>query len=190
MLKTLCSLFLKIAGWKIVDNIPNGLGSVKRCVMIAAPHTSNWDYPYTLATFFAIGVKIKYLAKKSLFTFPLGIIIKGAGGIAVDRTKHNNLVDALINLFVENEELILTIPAEGTRGFVKEWKSGFYHVALGAKVPIVLGYCDYGKKEVGFQSVFHPTGDYDKDLIEIQKFYKTVTPKYSENFSLKDVTFD
>lgn len=190
MLKNLCSLFLRISGWKIVDNIPNGLENVKQCVMIAAPHTSNWDYPYTLATFFAKGIKIKYLAKKSLFTFPLGIIIKGAGGIAVERSKSTNLVDALINLFKENKELILTIPAEGTRGYVKEWKSGFYHVALGAKVPIVLGYCDYGKKEVGFHSLFYPTGNYEKDLIEIQRFYKTVTPKFPENFSLKDVEFN
>lgn len=110
--------------------------------------------------------------------------MRASGGIPVDRSKHNNLVDSMVAMFTEREDLILMIPAEGTRSYVKEWKSGFYHTAMGAKVPIVLGYLDYAKKEAGFGDLFYPTGDYAKDLVAIQNFYRKVTAKHPEKSSL------
>ena len=110
--------------------------------------------------------------------------MRATGGIAVDRSKHNNLVDSMIDMFKQHEELILMIPVEGTRSYVKEWKSGFYHTAMGANVPIVLGYLDYGKKVAGFGDVFFPTGNYEKDLKEMQDFYRKVQAKYPEKSSL------
>lgn len=158
--------------------------SIRKCVLVAAPHTSNFDYPISLATLLASGVHVRFLAKNSLFKFPLGILMRASGGIPVDRSKHNNMVDAMIHMFQENKELILMIPVEGTRSYVKEWKSGFYHTAMGAGVPIAMGYLDYGKKVAGFGDLFYPTGDYQKDLIELQNFYRKFTAKHPEKSSL------
>jgi 1-acyl-sn-glycerol-3-phosphate acyltransferase len=129
-----------------------------------------------------LGLKVKFLGKKQLFSFPLGILMRATGGIAVDRSKKNNLVEYMTNLFQENESLYLLIPPEGTRSAVKEWKTGFYRVAEAANVPIVLGYLDYGKKVAGFGTMFYPTGDMEKDMAEIKAFYSQITPKYPEKY--------
>ena len=180
-MKWLCKFYLWLIGWKVGSVLDP---SIRKCVLVAAPHTSNWDYPISLATLYACGVRVRFLAKNSLFQFPIGIIMRASGGIPVDRSKHNNLVDSMVEMFTEREDLILMIPAEGTRSYVKEWKSGFYHTAMGAKVPIVLGYLDYAKKEAGFGDLFYPTGDYAKDLVAIQNFYRKVTAKHPEKSSL------
>jgi 1-acyl-sn-glycerol-3-phosphate acyltransferase len=180
-MKWLCRLYLKIIGWKIGNTLDP---SVKKCVMVGAPHTSNLDYPIALATLYASGVHVRYLAKNSLFKFPLGILMRVTGGIPVDRSKHTNMVDAMIAMFALNKTLVLLIPAEGTRSYVKEWKSGFYHTAVGAKVPIAMGYLDYGKKVAGFGDLFYPTGDYQKDLVEIKNFYRRFTARHPEKSSL------
>lgn len=180
-MKWLCGLYLKLIGWKIGSVLDP---SIKKCVLVAAPHTSNWDYPISLATLYACGVRVRFLAKNSLFKFPLGILMRATGGISVDRSKHNNLVESMIAMFKAYEELILMIPVEGTRSYVKEWKSGFYHTAIGAGVPIVLGYLDYGKKVAGFGDLFYPTGDYEKDLVSIQDFYRKFTAKHPHKSSL------
>lgn len=177
----ICRFYLKLIGWKIGSRLD---GSIKKCVLVAAPHTSNWDYPIAMATLYACGVRTNFLAKKNLFNFPLGIIMRASGGIPVDRSKHNNMVDFMIDRFHENDELIMMIPAEGTRSYVKEWKSGFYYTAMGAGVPIVMGYLDYGKKVAGFGDLFYPTGDYQKDLIAIQNFYRQFKAKHPEMSSL------
>lgn len=180
-MKWLCSLYLRLIGWKIGSQLDP---KYKQCVLVAAPHTSNWDYPIALATLYACGMRARFLAKKSLFQFPLGILMRATGGIAVDRSKNNNLVDTMIDMFKKHDELILMIPVEGTRSYVKEWKSGFYHTAMGANVPIVLGYLDYGKKVAGFGDMFFPTGNYEKDLKDMQDFYRKVQAKYPEKSSL------
>lgn len=154
-------------------------------MLVAAPHTSNYDYPIALATLYSCGVRVRFLGKKSLFKFPLGILMRATGGIPVDRSKHTNMVETMVNMFQQYNELILMIPAEGTRSYVKEWKSGFYHTAMGAKVPIVLGYLDYGNKVAGFGDLFYPTGDYQKDLAEIQNFYRKFTARHPEKSSLR-----
>ena len=191
MLKFIGRLILHIAGYKIIDTTPKGVQNYQKAVMIAAPHTSNWDYVYTMAALYALEVPIKYLGKASLFKFPLGIIIKKLGGIPVRREQKNNMVNDMAKMIVEaTEQMILIIPAEGTRSYSKEWKSGFYHISNTAKVPIILGFLDFGKKEVGFIDEFNPTGDYEKDLKNIQKRYLGITPKHPELYSLKDVKFD
>jgi 1-acyl-sn-glycerol-3-phosphate acyltransferase len=153
--------------------------------MIGAPHTSNWDFPITMAALLIMRVKVNYLAKKELFKFPLGIIMRYFGGIAVDRSKNTRMVDSMINEFTLHKSLVLLVPPEGTRGFVKEWKSGFYYVALGAGVPIGLGYLDYAKKEAGIAKLFYPTGDYTKDIEEIKNFYRGIMAKHPERSSVR-----
>jgi 1-acyl-sn-glycerol-3-phosphate acyltransferase len=182
-MKWLCKLYLRLIGWKTGSVLAP---SVKKCVLVGAPHTSNLDYPISLATLYAQGVRVRFLAKKSLFRFPLGLLMRATGGIPVDRSKHNNLVESMIDMFRHNDKLILMIPAEGTRSYVKEWKSGFYHTAVGAGVPIVMGYLDYGKKVAGFGDLFYPTGNYEKDLKEIQSFYRQFQARHPEKSSLKD----
>jgi len=191
MLKFIGKLILKVTNYKIIDNTPGGVNSYQKAVMIAAPHTSNWDYVYTMAVFYALEIPIKYLGKESLFKFPLGILVRKLGGIPVKREQKNNLVNEMAKLINDSTEQIqLIIPAEGTRSYSKEWKSGFYHIANTAQVPIILGYLDFGRKEVGFLDVFMPTGNYEKDLIKIQKNYVGITPKHPELYSLKDVEFE
>jgi 1-acyl-sn-glycerol-3-phosphate acyltransferase len=191
MLKFIGKLILKIAGYKIIDTTPKGVQNYQKAVMIAAPHTSNWDYVYTMAALYALEVPIKYLGKDSLFKFPLGILVRNLGGIPVRRDQKNNLVNDMAKMINESkEQMQLIVPAEGTRSFSKEWKSGFYHIANVAKVPIILGFLDFSKKQVGFLDEFYPTGDYEKDLKNIQKRYIGITPKHPELFSLKDVKFD
>lgn len=174
-------LYLRIIGWKTGSTLP---ADVKKCVLVGAPHTSNMDYPIAMATLYASGVKVRFLAKKSLFRFPLGILMRATGGLPVDRSKHSNMVDAMIEMFSRNDKLVLLIPAEGTRSYVKEWKSGFYYTALGAGVPIALGYLDYGRKEAGFGKLYYPTGNYQHDLGEIKDYYRQFRPRYPEKSSL------
>jgi 1-acyl-sn-glycerol-3-phosphate acyltransferase len=179
MFRWLCKLYFKLSGWRI-----GGVQPPERCVMVGAPHTSNEDFFHALPVFFILRLKLRYLAKKQLFKFPLGLFFKATGGIPVDRNKNSRMVDFMIDLFDKNDKLVLLIPVEGTRGYVKEWKTGFYHVAVGAGVPIALGYLDYAKKEAGFGPTFWPTGDMEKDIAEIKKFYKQVSAKYPEKSSL------
>ena len=191
MLKIIGKLILQLAGYKIIDTTPKGVQNYQKAVMIAAPHTSNWDYVYTMAALYALDVPIKYLGKASLFKFPLGFLIKKLGGIPVKREQKNNMVNDMAKMINESiEQIILIIPAEGTRSYSKDWKSGFYHIAQTAGVPIILGFLDFGKKEVGFLDEFNPTGNYENDLKIIQKKYVGITPKYPELNSLKDLKFD
>lgn len=177
----LCRLYLVLIGWRLGSRLDP---EVKKCVMVGAPHTSNMDFPIALATLFGCGVEVRFLAKQSLFKFPLGVLMRATGGIPVDRSRHHNMVDMMIQMFEDHDKLILLIPAEGTRSYVKEWKSGFYHTAVGANIPIALGYLDYGKKEAGFGNLFYPTGDYERDLVEIKNFYRQFKPRYPEKSSL------
>jgi 1-acyl-sn-glycerol-3-phosphate acyltransferase len=190
MLKIISSFLLTISGWKIVDSTPKGVINYNKAVMIAAPHTSNWDYFYCMIIVLRVGLPFRYLAKDSLFKFPLGLIIRGLGGIPVIRSQKNNLVNYMGEMIKNSPESIqLIVPAEGTRSYSKEWKSGFYHIAVTANVPIILGFLDFKKKEGGFLNVFYPTGNYEQDLMEIQKQYANVTPKYPNDNSLKDMKF-
>jgi len=113
--------------------------------MVAAPHTSNWDFVYARAAFFILGIRLRFTIKKELFFFPLGALLKGLGGIAIDRQSRENMTSKMIELYHQYDELVLLITPEGTRSYAEKWKKGFYYIAQGAKVPIVLGYLDYQK---------------------------------------------
>jgi 1-acyl-sn-glycerol-3-phosphate acyltransferase len=181
-MRFIAKLYFAIIGWKTYNGIP---AHVKKYVMIGAPHTSNWDFPITMAALLLMRVKVNYLAKKELFKFPLGIIMRYFGGISVDRSKNTRMVDSMTNEFKLHDSLILLVPPEGTRGYVKEWKSGFYYVALGAGVPIGLGYLDYARKEAGIAKLFYPSGDFTKDLEEIKSFYRGIAARHPEKSSVR-----
>lgn len=167
VLAGLASVILAALGWRVVGSLPQQ----RKYVLIGAPHTSNWDFPLMLLAVLKIGMDVHWLGKHTLFKTPFGSVMRWLGGIAVDRGKSNNLVAQLIELFRERDELVLLIPPEGTRTQVDRWKSGFYYVAAGAEVPILLGFVDAGRKQLGFGPVFNTSGDYAVDLVEIQKFY-------------------
>jgi 1-acyl-sn-glycerol-3-phosphate acyltransferase len=168
--------FLKIAGWRIEGRIPD----IPKFVLVGAPHTSNWDFPYGLFIIFVFKTKIYWLGKDSLFRIPLKWFFKWLGGISVDRTKSSNIVANSIKQFHQNDKFILAIAPAGTRKRVKRWKTGFYHIANGAKVPIVLGYLDYRLKTGGIGPVISPTGDIEADMKTIRGFYDGVNGKYPE----------
>ena len=175
-------IFLKILGWKIKGAMPAGL---TKAVVIAAPHTSNWDFVIGRAGFHVLGIKkINFLIKKEIFFFPVGPLIKSWGAIPVDRGKNNNTVSMVEKMYKENETLLLLITPEGTRKYIEHWKKGFYHVAMSAKVPVILSYVDYKNKEGGVGPVLYPTGNYEEDMKFIKDFYKTKTAKFPDQFNL------
>jgi 1-acyl-sn-glycerol-3-phosphate acyltransferase len=165
---------LKIRGWRIEGQFP----PIDRYVLIAAPHTSNWDFPLTLCMTFALRGKIYWMGKKNLFCRPFGAMFKWLGGIPVDRSKSNNMVNQMIQQFSRNENLVLTIPPAGTRSHVMKWKTGFYYIALGAKVPVVLGFMNYRTKVGGIGPTFFPTGKLSADMQQIRAFYSGIHGKH------------
>ncbi|MBF0102005.1 MAG: lysophospholipid acyltransferase family protein [Desulfobacterales bacterium] len=167
-------LYLKLIGWKVHGTLP----SLPKFVLIAAPHTSNWDLPIMLCIAFACKAKIYWMGKKTIFRKPFEGLFKWLGGIPIDRSKSNNIVTQMIQQFENNEKLIMTIPPTGTRKEVMKWKTGFYYIAQGANVPIVLGFLDYSKKIGGIGSVFFPTGDIETDMKHIRLFYSDIQGKY------------
>tara|TARA_B100001093_G_C26859613_1_gene1029240 strand:+ start:1593 stop:2147 length:555 start_codon:yes stop_codon:yes gene_type:complete len=182
MKKLLSKLFLKIMGWKLVGEVPK---EVKKAVMVCAPHTSNWDFPLALASFAIANLKVNYFIKKSWFFFPMNYFFKATGGVPVDRSKNYGLVDSMTLLLKESDEMIVVVPAEGTRSLVPKWKTGFYHIAKAAEVPIIFGFVDFKKKEVGFGPLFNVTGDFFKDMTKIQAFFENKSGKFPEKYNKK-----
>ena len=170
VLRALSIGFLKLTGWKIEGSLPpNGAKSV----LIAAPHTSNWDLPYTLMVAFALRLNIYWMGKHQIFRPPFRSLMMWLGGIPVHRESANNLVAAsAAAIKAARGPLQLVVPPEGTRSKVRYWKSGFYYIALEAEVPIVLAYMDYERKISGLGPVFQPTGNLEADMQTIQAFYK------------------
>jgi 1-acyl-sn-glycerol-3-phosphate acyltransferase len=161
--------FLKLTGWKIEGSLPP---DGKKSVLIAAPHTSNWDLPYTLMVAFVLRLNIYWMGKEQIFRPPFRGLMMWLGGIPVKRDSANNLVAASVEAIkAADGPLQLVVPPEGTRSKVRYWKSGFYYIATGAGVPIVLAYMDYARKISGLGPVFHPSGDLEADMVRIQAFY-------------------
>jgi 1-acyl-sn-glycerol-3-phosphate acyltransferase len=148
--------------------------------MIAAPHTSNWDAPIALAMVFAFRFKAHWLVKHTAFRWPFQGILRWLGAIPIDRTMSTDVVTQMVEELKKRAELVLLIAPEGTRKRVTRWKTGFYHIACGAGVPLVLAFLDYARKEGGIGRVFYPTGDFKADMTEIMKFYSTVTGRHPE----------
>lgn len=170
-------------GWRIEGGPPK---NVNKYIMVAAPHTSNFDYIFAMATFYQLKLPVKYLIKREwLDNFLIGKMLKTSGAIGVNRSKSTTMVDALANLLTDSKEnMALVVPAEGTRKLVHKWKTGFYYVALKAQVPLQLCYLDYPKKLAGMGPIFMPTGDFEKDMEILKDFYKDIVPRHPDRFSL------
>ena len=170
--------FLKLTGWTVEGALPP---QAAKSVFIAAPHTSNWDLPYTLMVAFALRLNPYWMGKHTIFKPPFGAVMRWLGGIAVVRSQSNNLVADSARALREAEGRVqLIVPPEGTRDKVTVWKSGFYWIAHGAGVPIQLAYMDYANKRVGLGPLMQPSGDYEADLPRIQAFYAPFTGKHAE----------
>jgi 1-acyl-sn-glycerol-3-phosphate acyltransferase len=169
-------LVLKLRGWKISGELPD----VPRFIVIAYPHTSNWDVPLTLSICLMYRLRIHWMGKSSLFRGPMGPVMKWLGGIPVYLHESRGVVQQLINAFDNADELIIFISPEANRAYVENWKTGFYHVAVGAGLPIVLGFLDFARREGGYRGTFMPTGDLDRDLARIKAQYKGIKGKYPE----------
>ena len=178
MWKRLALWYLRVSGWKIEGEVPEE----KRFVLIAAPHTSNWDLPLLLAFAAVFDLKISWLGKHSLFAPPLGTIMRALGGIPIVRHKNSNVVDAMVTEFKKRSELVLVVPTEGTRARVDFWKSGFYHIAKGADVPIVPSYLDYGNKRGGFGAAIRPSGNMKHDMQYFRELYADKLGLYPDLF--------
>jgi len=175
-LSRISSLLLRLFGWRREGELPD----IPKYVLIGAPHTSNWDFPFTLAYAFVYRAKVFWMGKETLFRRPFGSLMRWLGGIPIDRTKSQNAVAQTVNIFDNIEQVIMIIAPEGTRKKVKHWKTGFYHIAHEAKVPIVLGFLDFRRKVGGIGPLIFPTGDIGADMEKILDFYRSVMGKRPE----------
>jgi 1-acyl-sn-glycerol-3-phosphate acyltransferase len=172
--------FLRLTGWQVVGQLPP---DAAKSVLIAAPHTSNWDLPYTLMVAFALRLNVHWMGKAAIFKPPFRRVMMWLGGLPVDRTQSNNLVAASIAAIAQaSGPLQLIVPPEGTRSGTRFWKTGFYYIAAGAGVPIVLAYLDYEKKIGGLGPVFQTTGDIEVDTAAIKTFYAGIKGKNADQF--------
>ena len=161
-------------GWTVEGPVPEP----RKFVVIAAPHTSNWDFVYFIGATRKLKANLSFMGKRQLFRWPFAQAMREMGGIPVDRGASKNYVDQMVAEFAQRDEFMLTIAPEGTRGKVQHWRSGFYHIAMAAKVPIMFGVMDYPRKLVMLKELFHPSGDYDADMIAIRTYYNQFTPKH------------
>lgn len=177
-MRALARLYLRAFGWRVEapPKIP------KRCVIIAAPHTSSWDFGFAVAACYVCGLDVHWMGKDALFPRPIARLVRWFGGIPVDRS-HGHLAAAhVLRAFKHSDEFIIIIPPEGTRGPVKRWKRGFYNIARDTGVPIVCGYLDFGRKVAGFAHTFEPTGDFEADMAPVYEFYSSIKPRHPHNF--------
>jgi 1-acyl-sn-glycerol-3-phosphate acyltransferase len=178
MPRWLARLYLRLFGWKLLGSPPD----LKKYIVLAAPHTSNWDAVNMLAMATMYRIRLHWVGKHTLFKWPLGPLMRWIGGVPVDRSNRRKSVKQLAAEFASREELRLAIAPEGTRSRSTYWKSGFYFIACEAQVPIVLGLLDYKKKVGGLYEVIHPTGDMQADMEKIRQFYSGAQGKYADNF--------
>jgi 1-acyl-sn-glycerol-3-phosphate acyltransferase len=179
MRRLLAQGFLRATGWK-----PEGAPPAHaRFVLIAAPHTSNWDLAFLLALAAVYELPISFMMKHTVFRGPLGPLFRSVGGIPIHRHRRGDLVKQMVEAFGERDEFVLVVPAEGTRGRVAHWKSGFYHIAREANVPIVLGYLDYARRRGGFGPPLVPSGSIAGDMDVIRDFYADKTGRHPDLFA-------
>jgi 1-acyl-sn-glycerol-3-phosphate acyltransferase len=174
--RALAILFLAAIGWRISGELPN----LHKFIIVGAPHTSNWDFILFLATATALGVRASWMAKHSLFRGPMGPLFRWMGGVPIDRRAAHGVVGENVQAFQKMEDLILCITPEGTRQRVREWRSGFYQIAMQAGVPVQLAAFDYGHKVVDLGPIIEPSGDYESDLMRIKAHYAPVRPRHPQ----------
>ncbi len=178
---------LNLLGWQIDNHWDL---NIDQCVMIAAPHTSNWDALYARLALKALGVNVRITIKDSYMKFPFGPFVRAMGGIGINRRPkqdgeaRQSMVELMADLFKHHPKLVMLVTPEGTRAKQEKWKTGFYHVAMQAGVPIALAYMDYAQKKTGVGKIVYPTGDYEKDMAEIMDFYAQIHAKFPEKFSV------
>lgn len=188
MWRILAKIIMKLAGWKVAYPIPD---ESQRCVIIAAPHTTNWDAIWTRIAFAELGIPVKIAIKDTWTKIPIiGLFIRAVGGLGISRKPkkagqpRKSQIEQMADFFGSYERIAMVIAPEGSRSLKKEWKMGFYHVAKKANVPIAYGYLDYVKKEAGVGGALHLSEDLEADMAKIMAFYKDISPKFPEQFSL------
>ena len=180
LLRVVSRATLRLTGWTIEGSLP---AHAAKSVLIAAPHTSNWDLPYTLMLAFSLHLRVYWMGKQSLFRAPFGGVMRWLGGIPVNREQSSNLVASSAQAMrAAKGPMQLIVPPEGTRGKTRHWKTGFYFIAQEAGVPIVLAFVDYGRKVGGLGPVFEPTGDLDRAIADIKAFYAPIKGKNADQF--------
>jgi len=168
---------LRLIGWKVIGEVPKS----PKYVMVGYPHTSNWDVPIGLLIYTALGVRLHWVGKHTLFKKPIGWVMRLLGGIPVNREKTKNFVQQVIDIFNESKELNLTVSPEGTRSTGKFWRTGFYYIAQGAGVPIATGFLDYSNKTGGFGPLVEPSGDIKADFNIFKNFYSNIKGKFPDD---------
>lgn len=169
---------MRLSGWRIAGNMPD----LPKVLLIVAPHTSNWDFFHGFCAYLTLQLDTSWLAKHTVFFWPLGILARRFGGIAIDRSRGHNVVHTSVAEYGRRDRMSITITPEGTRSRVKEWKLGFYYIANEAKVPIVPVALDYSTRRVVIMPPFFPTGDAAADLPKIKALYSAEMARHPENF--------
>ncbi len=170
---------LRLFGWELVDNLP----PASKYLVIGAFHTSNWDFVLALVAMLGLGFRPRWIGKDSLFRPPFGWLMRLLGGIPVVRGARRNFVGQIVDIYNQSDELVIVIAPEGTRGKTDHWKTGFYYIALGAAIPVGLGFVDYPHKRVGVGDYLTPSGDLHADMERIRAFYRHVRGKYPHEHS-------
>lgn len=177
--RTIGQALCLLTGWRLVGELPE----VPKAVLIAAPHTSNWDIVYSLMTGWSRGISFHWLVKSDHFEGPVGWLIRALNGVAVDRSAPQGLVEQAVERFAQSERLLLMVPAAGTRSYRPYWKSGFYWMATEGNLPICLGYLDYPTKSASLGALLYPTGDLRADMDTIRAWYDGKVGKHPDKVS-------
>jgi 1-acyl-sn-glycerol-3-phosphate acyltransferase len=175
-MRRLCRWIARLAGWSFDTQLP----TEKHFVLIGYPHTSNWDFVLAMLFKTATGLPFNWVAKHSLFVWPLGKLMRAMGGIGVDRDRTQGFIGQLAEEFQRRETMMLAITPEGTRSHTHHLRSGFYHLAMTAKVPVVLGYVCYETKRMGIGPTLYLSGDQEADLDQIRNFYADKVGRFPE----------
>ncbi len=170
--RAIATRLLATAGWELEGTVP----TVPKCVVLGVPHTSNWDGVLLLAVAQCAGIQLRWMIKNDWLRGPMGILLRRLGAVGIDRARSTNIVQSMVEELRRSERLWLAIPPEGTRHRAEYWKSGFYHIALGAKVPVVPGYLDYARKRAGLGAPIDLTGDVTVDMDRLRAFYAEHAP--------------
>ncbi|MDH5711568.1 MAG: lysophospholipid acyltransferase family protein [Gammaproteobacteria bacterium] len=172
-------LLLAVLGWQVGGQLPQD----KKFILIGSPHTSNWDLPIGLAFIYMYRLKARWLGKHTLFKWPYGLFMRALGGIPVDRSQSHGVVGQIADEFRRSEKLVIILAPSGTRTKMPHWKSGFYHIAQQANIPVVCGYLDYKNKVANFGYTFVPTGNVKEDMDRVREYYKGIEGKYPEKMT-------
>lgn len=170
---------LRLAGWRLEGEVPD----LPKFVAIGAPHTTNWDFVLGMAAIWGWGLRVDWVGKHTLFRFPWGGVLRWMGGHPVERDAGGGHTARLVELLDSREKCVVALAPEGTRQMVTRWRTGFWHVAHGARVPICACYLDYARKVIGLGRVFETTGDLEADLARIREFYRDKTARFPEKTS-------